>query len=70
MAKRSKLTQRKFAEVTACLHANLFLDGSAVPTTDCIALREFVEAAQIILFRDCPIAITPMKKAVKRATKK
>jgi hypothetical protein len=65
MAKSRKLTQRKFAEVVACMHANLFLDGSPVPTTDCVALREFVEAAQVILFRDCPIArptITRKKK--------
>jgi len=71
MAKSRKLNQKQFAEITAALHNYLFLGGPPVPT-DCEALLAYIQAAQAIYTRDCPIASPPMsmRKAAKKAVKK
>lgn len=62
MAKSGKLTQKQFAQVTQTLFAKLFPNAKRAASqpeqqsTDCVALLKFIEAAQQIYTRDCPIA--------------
>jgi len=70
-SRKFRLTQGQFAEIVAKLHASLFLKRSKpVPVpTDCIALEEFIRAAQAIYDRDCAIA-SPMTKVAKKPVRK
>lgn len=65
MAQSAKISQKQFATIAAQLYLKLFLrpiDGFVAQfdpepePTDCVALAKFIEAAQQIYTRDCPIA--------------
>ena len=63
MAKGKRINQRQFAEVTAKLHASLYIDTVATTApVDCIALLAFIQAAQSLYDEHCSIA-APMRPA-------
>lgn len=65
MAKSKKCNQKQFALITAAMHDQLFgLEDDPAPV-DCESLLAFIEAAQAIYARDCPIA-RPAKAAKKK----
>ena len=73
MAKRPKINQRQFAEVTAAIHASVYLPaitGTRPAPVDCVALLAYIQAAQAIYSEQCAIAKPTMKQATKKPIKK
>lgn len=68
MAKSKKCNQKQFALITAAMHDQLFgLEDDPAPV-DCEALLAYIEAAQAVYTRECPLARTA--KAAKKTAKK
>ena len=71
MAKSKKCNQKQFALITARMHDELFgLEDEPAPV-DCEALLAYIEAAQAVYARECPIArtATTAKKTAKKKAK-
>lgn len=67
MAKSKKCNAKQFALITAAMHDQMFgLEDDPAPV-DCEALLAYIEAAQAVYTRECPLA---RPAAAKKTAKK